>query len=194
LFDDTVVVLGVGPLGMCFAMKARMLGAGTIVATDLSDYRLAMARRLGVDHTLSAGHTSAADRLGFVRDLTHGRGADVVVECAGVPQVIPEALDLLRPGGLLVEAGNFADLGDIAINPHRHLCSKNVRILGVGGEEPASYGPSMRQMLRYLRNYPALAEFVSHRYRLDDVRAAVDTAIAPDSMKVVIDPWLSKSA
>ncbi len=189
LFDDTVVVLGVGPLGMCFAMKARMLGAGTIVAIDLSGYRLEIAKRLGVDHTLNAKSTRPDERLEMVRDLTHGRGADVVVECAGVPQVIPEALDLLRPGGVLVEAGNFSDLGDVPINPHRHLCSKNVRILGVGGEEPASYGPSMRQMVRYLRQYPALREFVSHRYGLGDVRRAIEQSVAPDSMKVAIDPW-----
>jgi threonine dehydrogenase-like Zn-dependent dehydrogenase len=187
-FDDTVVVLGVGPLGMCFLMKARMLGAGTIVAVDLSAYRLAMAARLGADHTLDAAKTTASDRLAFVREATRGRGADVVVECAGVPQVIPEALDMLRTGGMLVEAGNFSDLGDVAINPHRHLCSKNVRILGVGGEEVASYGPSMRQLLRYMRQYP-VREFVSHRCRLDDVDAAVKQSIAPDSMKVVIDPW-----
>jgi len=187
-FDDTVVVLGVGPLGMCFLMKARMLGAGTIVAVDLSAYRLAMAARLGADHTLDASKTTALDRLGFVREVTRGRGADVVVECAGVPQVIPEALDMLRTGGMLVEAGNFSDLGDVAINPHRHLCSKNVRILGVGGEEVASYGPSMRQLLRYMRQYP-VREFVSHRCRLDDVDAAVKQSIASDSMKVVIDPW-----
>jgi L-iditol 2-dehydrogenase len=188
LFDDTVVVLGVGPLGMCFLMKARMLGAGTIVAIDLSAYRLAMAARLGADHTLDAAKTAPADRLAFVRDLTRGRGADVVVECAGVPQVIPEALEMLRTGGMLVEAGNFSDLGEVAINPHRHLCSKNVRILGVGGEEVASYGPSMRQLLRYMHQYP-VREFVSHRCRLDDVDAAVRQSIASDSMKVVIDPW-----
>jgi threonine dehydrogenase-like Zn-dependent dehydrogenase len=129
-----------------------------------------------------------AERLAIVRELTRGRGADVVVECAGVPQVIPESLDLLRTGGMLVEAGNFSDLGEVAISPHRHLCSKNVRILGVGGEEGASYGPSMRQLARYMRHYP-LHEFVSHRFGLDDVDAAVNTAMAPDSMKVVIDPW-----
>jgi threonine dehydrogenase-like Zn-dependent dehydrogenase len=188
-FDDTVVVIGVGPLGMCFLMKARMLGAGTIIATDLSDHRLAVARQLGADHTLNAGATDHTDRLRTVRDLTHGRGADMVIECAGVPQVIPEALDMLRPGGLLVEAGNFSDLGDVPINPHRHLCSKNVRILGVGGEEPASYGPSTRQMQRYLEHYPALRAFVSHRYGLLDVEAAVKQSIAADSMKVVIEPW-----
>ncbi len=187
-FDDTVVVLGVGSLGMCFLMKARMLGAGTIVAVDLSAYRLAMAQRLGADAAIDASTTAPAERLQAIRDLTHGRGADVVVECAGVPQVIPEAIEMLRLGGMLVEAGNFSDLGPVQINPHRHLCSKSVRILGVGGEEAAAYGPSMRQLVRYMQHYP-VREFVSHRYRLGDVDAAVQKSIAPDSMKVVIDPW-----
>src|SRR2546425_10683945 len=188
LFDDTVVVLGVGPLGMCFLMKARMLGAGTIVAVDLSAYRLGLAKRLGADHTIDAATTTPAERLAQIRDWAHGGGADVVVECAGVPRVVPEALEMLRVGGMLVEAGNFSDLGEVPINPHRHLCSRNVRILGVGGEEAAAYGPSMRQLARYMRQYP-VREFVSHRYRLDDTDAAVQKAIAPDSMKVVIDPW-----
>jgi len=187
-FDDTVVVLGAGPLGICFVMKARMLGAGTVIAVDLSDYRLDFARRLGADHALNAARTSRADRLEAIMALTHGRGADLVIECAGVPEAVAEALDLLRPGGLLVEAGNFSDLGDVAINPHRQLCSKNVRILGVGGEEAAAYPPSMRQMVRYMRHYP-LAEFVTHRFALREVEAAMKQSIARDSMKVVIDPW-----
>lgn len=188
LFDDTVVVLGVGPLGMCFLMKARMLGAGTIVAVDLSSFRLDMARALGADQVVNAGVTQATQRISLVRDLTHGRGADVVIECVGIPQVIPEALEMLRVGGLLVEAGNFSDLGEVSISPHRHLCSKNVRILGVGGEEAGSYGPSLRQMARYMRQYP-LRSFVSHRYPLKDAEAAVLKSMAPDSMKVVITPW-----
>ena len=187
-FDDTVVVLGTGPLGMCFVMKARMLGAGTIIAIDLSDYRLQFAAKLGADEVINAGRTSEVDRLAKIRELTHGRGADVVVECAGVPGAVRESLEMLRLGGLLVEAGNFSDMGEISISPHRHLCAKNVRILGVGGEEPAAYGPSMRQMVRYMRHYP-LKDFVTHRFGLRQVDAAMKQSMAPDSMKVVIDPW-----
>jgi L-iditol 2-dehydrogenase len=188
LFDDTVVVLGVGPLGMCFLMKARMLGAGNIIAVDLSDYRLQFAKRLGADHVINAANTTLAERLDFVRGLTHGRGADLVIGTAGVPQAVPEALDMMRLGGLLVEAGNFSDLGEVAISPHRHICAKSARILGVGGEEPAAYGPSMRQMARYMQAYP-VREFVSHRFPLRDVEAAVEKAVAADSMKVAITPW-----
>jgi threonine dehydrogenase-like Zn-dependent dehydrogenase len=187
-FDDTVVVLGVGPLGMCFLMKARMLGAGTIIAADLSDYRLNFAKRLGADHVINVGKTTKAERLQIVKDLTHGRGADMVIECAGVPQAVPEALEMLRVSGLLVEAGNFSDLGEIPLSPHRHLCAKNVRILGVSGEEPAAYGPGMRQMLRYMKHYP-LREFVTHRFPLRDVHTAVKKSIEPESLKVVLEPW-----
>jgi threonine dehydrogenase-like Zn-dependent dehydrogenase len=187
-FDDTVVVVGAGPLGMCFVMKARMLGAGTIIAIDLSGYRLEFARKLGADHAIDAKKTSEHERLKMVRDLTQGRGADVVVECAGVPGAVRESLELLRIGGLLVEAGNFSDMGEVSISPHRHLCAKNVRILGVGGEEPAAYGPSMRQMARYMQHYP-LAKFVTHRFGLRQVNEAMQKSMDADSMKVVIDPW-----
>ena len=187
-FDDTVVVLGVGPLGMCFLMKARMLGAGAIIAVDLSDYRLNFAKRLGADHAVNVGSTLRQERLQFVKDLTGGRGADMVIECAGVPEAVREALEMLRIGGLLVEAGNFSDLGEVGISPHRHLCAKNARILGVGGEEPAAYGPGMRQMLRYMKHYP-LREFVTHRFGLRDVNAAMQKSMDGDSMKVVLEPW-----
>ena len=187
-FDDTVVVLGAGPLGMCFVMKARMLGAGAIIAADLSDYRLNFAKRLGADHVINVGKTSKAERLQMVKDMTHGRGADVVIECAGVPQAVPEGLEMLRVSGLLVEAGNFSDLGDITLSPHRHLCAKNVRILGVGGDEPAAYGPGMRQMARYMKQYP-LGEFVTHRYGLRQVDAAMQKSLEAESMKVVLEPW-----
>jgi len=187
-FDDTVVVLGVGPLGMCFMIKARMLGAGTVIAIDKSEFRLNFAKRLGADGAINAASISKAERMQIVKDVTHGRGADVVIECAGVPEAVPEALEMLRVGGLLVEAGNFSDLGEIPISPHRHICAKNARILGVGGEEPAAYGPGMRQMARFMKHYP-LREFVTHRFGLRQVQAAMEKSMQLDSMKVVLEPW-----
>ena len=187
--DDTVVVFGVGPLGLCHVAKARMLSAGTIIAVDLAAPRLGFARRLGADVAVNRSEASAADLLQLVRDLTHGRGADVVIECAGVPAAVPESLDLLRPGGMYIEVGNFSDLGTVAISPNRHLCSKGIRMIGIPGQEAGAYGPSMRQMARTLNEYP-WREFVSHRFPLERVEEAVTTAIDPASLKVVIDPWL----
>jgi len=66
--------------------------------------------------------------------------------------------------------------------------SGQVAVLAVGGEEPAAYGPGMRQMARYQKQYP-LGEFVSHRYKLRDVHAAVQKSLEPGSLKVVLEPW-----
>ena len=71
------------------------------------------AKRLGADYAVNVGTMSKQERLQMVKDLTHGRGADMVIECAGVPEAVPEALEMLRVGGLLIEAGNFSDLGEV---------------------------------------------------------------------------------
>lgn len=183
-FGDTVVVQGVGPLGLCHVIKARMLGAGKIVAIDHSAFRLNLALEMGADVALNINETDARQRIEAVCSLTGGLGADIVAECAGVPEVIPEGLDLLRPGGFYIETGNFSDMGEISIKPHL-ICSKNLRIIGIGGEAITAYGPSMEGMERYQKHYP-LAKFVSHYYPLEETEDALNFSMTDDCMKVVI--------
>lgn len=183
-FGDTVVVQGVGPLGLCHVMKARMLGAGQIIAIDRSPFRLKMALELGADLALNIRETNQKERLEAVREVTSGRGADVIVECAGVPEVIPEGLELLRSGGYYVESGNFSDMGEITIKPHL-LCAKNIRIIGIGGEAITAYGPTLEAFRRYRQHYP-LHKFVTHRYPVAEAEAALNFSMTDDCMKVVI--------
>jgi threonine dehydrogenase-like Zn-dependent dehydrogenase len=187
-FGHTVLVFGVGPLGLCHVAKARMLGAGTIIAVDISPTRLQFARRLGADMVIDARERTPEELVSQVRDLTGGIGADVVAECVGTPDVIPTAIDMLRVGGTFIEVGNFSDLGPVAIFPNRHLCSKGLTLIGIPGQEPGAYLPGLRQMARYQATIP-FGEFVSHRYGLEDGEQAVLTAMSPGSLKVVIDPW-----
>jgi L-iditol 2-dehydrogenase len=165
-------------------MKARMLGAGNIVAIDRSSLRLSLALEMGADLALNVRETSPKERIEAVREMTGGRGADIVVECAGVPEVIPEGLEILRPGGFYIESGNFSDMGDVTIKPHL-VCSKNLRIIGIGGEAITAYSPSMEAFLRYRQHYP-LHKFVSHRYPVAEAEAAIGCSMTDDSMKVVI--------
>jgi L-iditol 2-dehydrogenase len=183
-FGDTVVVQGAGPLGLCHVMKARMLGAGDIIVIDRAAFRLNMALELGADTALNLTETDPQERRDAVQEMTQGRGADLVVECAGVPEAVPEGLELLRPGGFYIECGNFSDMGSVPINPHR-LCSKNVRIIGVNGEAATAYGPSMQALRRYRQHYP-LDRFVTHRFSVDQAEAALRLAMTDDCMKVVI--------
>lgn len=186
-FGDTVVIQGVGPLGLCHLIKARLLGAGDIIAIDALPSRLAMARRFGADHTIELHQTTEPERVEAVRGWTHGRGADVVVDCSGVAQAVPEGLDMTRAGGMFIEAGAFVDMGPVLINPNRHFCIKNIRLLGIGGEAATAYGPTMTVLAKAQHHYP-LGEIVTHRFGLEQAEDAVMTSMADEAMKVVISP------
>ena len=182
---DTVVVLGVGPIGMCHLVKARFLGAGVLIAVDLSDYRLEMAKRFGASETVRGGDDKVVRERVF--GLTHGRGADVVVDCTGVPAGFRLGLDLIREGGLLIEVGAFVDGGDVPLNPHRDILAKNARIMGVAGDDLAAYSTGIAMMETTLDRFP-WQDLISHRFSLDEHEAAMAAALGPDSMKVVYAP------
>jgi L-iditol 2-dehydrogenase len=186
-FGGSVAVLGVGPLGMCHLIKAKLLGAGKLIASDLFPSRLRMAEEFGADLTLLVGNTDAEQRVARVREATGGLGADIVLSCSGVPQGFVEALKMVRVGGVVVEAGTFVDMGPVSINPNSDICTRNVSIIGIGGETATSYAPSMRLMAANLDRMP-LARFVSHRMPLDRAHEAVELAQTDAAMKVVIAP------
>lgn len=84
------------------------------------------------------------ERLEEIKSLTDNRGTDLVAECAGVPEAVPQGLDMLRVGGTLIVAGNYIDTGPIPVNPQKQILSKNARIIGVSGQTAASYAGSLR--------------------------------------------------
>lgn len=186
----TVAVLGVGPLGLCHLVKARLLGAGKIIATDRLPGRLRLATEFGADVTLDVSATDAAARAAAIADLTGGRGADIVIDCSGFPETFVEALRIVRTGGVVVEAGTFVDMGPVAINPNSDICTRNVAVLGIGGETATAYEPVMRLMAANLGRYP-LDRIVTHRFPLEQAHGALVMAQSDEAMQVVIDPTVS---
>lgn len=186
----TVAVLGVGPLGLCHLVKARLLGAGKLLATDKLAGRLAIAEDFGADITIDAARNDVDARAEIVRSATGGRGADIVIDCTGFPESFVEALRLVRTGGVVVEAGTFVDMGPVAINPNSDICTRNVSVLGIGGETAQAYGPSMKLMAANLSQFP-LSQIVTHRFALEEASEAMAIAHSGEAMQVVIDPTLS---
>ena len=91
-FGDAVVLQGTGPLGIAHIAMARMMGAGKIIATDISDYKLDIAKAFGADVVMNVETTTPEERIARIKAETNGRGADIVVECVGRPEVFPEGL------------------------------------------------------------------------------------------------------
>jgi L-iditol 2-dehydrogenase len=186
-FGDTVLVLGVGPLGMLHLAKAELLGAGRLMAVDVFASRLELARAFGAELVLDASATTAQERTEAVRAATGGHGADVVVHCTGHASTFPEALALVRPGGTVVEPGTFVDMGDVPVNPSRDICTKGVSIVGVGGETLPQYAPALRMLDRHADRLP-FRRLVTQRVGLEQVGEALELAQSPQAMKVLVTP------
>jgi L-iditol 2-dehydrogenase len=185
----SVAVLGTGPLGLCHLIKSRMLGAGMVIATDVLAGRLQFADQFGVDLALDASATDAGQRSDAILDATHGRGVDMVLDCSGVPSTFTEALKVVRTGGVVVEAGAFVDMGPVQMNPNSDICTRNVAVLGIGGELATEYEPSMQLMAANLDRYP-LTSITTHIFPIDRAHEAVMLAQSGEAMQVAVDPRL----
>jgi threonine dehydrogenase-like Zn-dependent dehydrogenase len=152
---------------------------------------LGWAKRCVADEILDVSSTTTEERLERVRELTAGRGADVVLHMANTPKSFVEGIEMLKRGGMMLEMGNFADTGEISINVHRHICSKNIRLLGLTNHPSTGYGPALRLLERYADRYP-FEEIVTHEFGLEDVETAMRTSMNVESMKVAIVPDLGK--
>jgi L-iditol 2-dehydrogenase len=182
--NDTVVVQGVGPLGITHMIKARILGAGKIIAIDTSDFRLNMAKEFTADYTINAAKTTPKDRVDFVKDVTHGKGADLVMECIGRPEPIQEAINMVRKGGMILEPGNFVDTGSTSINIHL-ICAKNIKLIGQSNLVYNAFTPMM-EMMNYFKKWFDFDKLITHRFDLDHTEDAILKSMEAESMKVVV--------
>ena len=127
----SVLVLGVGPLGLLSIIRLRIMGCDKIVAMDWSAYRLAAAKRFGADSIIDMNEIGTRkERVEFTRQLTDGLGVDLAIDCANEPSAFSEGIDHLRRVGTLIELGNFVDTGEISIEcfqPNMHKKRANYR-------------------------------------------------------------------
>lgn len=99
---DRVAILGAGPIGLLSLQMVRLAGAAEVIATDLVPERLEAALRMGANRVWSA---AGEDVVARIMDHTRGRGVDVVIEAAGSPETVEQAMELAKPCGTVVLVG-----------------------------------------------------------------------------------------
>ena len=186
-FGDTVVVQGVGPIGMMMIAKARMLGAGRVIALDNFPMKLELAKQFGADDAICIADMSDAEIVAAVRERNEGQGADVVVETVGQPEPVRVGLEIVRRGGTYLETGNFADTGEVSLNIHRHIAARNVLIYGNTNHPHDGYYRAFEMMWRHRESFP-WERLITHRFPLSEGQQAVETAYKPEALKVVFTP------
>jgi L-iditol 2-dehydrogenase len=178
---QSVLVCGSGVAGLLIIKLARAMGAGTVIATDMSPYRLEMAKRFGADHTILA----TEDVPAFTRRVNDGRLADVVVLSAGALPAARTALTSAERGGtiLFFAVPKPGETVDVDFNP---FWRDDITIKTCYGAAPLDN----LQALELIRHGTiTVTDMVTHRFGIDRIGEAFLTGARPDGcMKVIIEP------
>jgi L-iditol 2-dehydrogenase len=178
---DVVVILGPGPIGLMATQIARLCGASAIVLAGLERDagRLAIGREVGATHTVDLAKDDVA---GLVRDLTGGRGADLIVDAAGPSATVRLALDLVRRNGQITKIAWGPKPLDLSLDP---LLAKAVTLQGVFSHTWDTWERVLRLQSTGQVNFGAL---ISHRVALADWKVAFDALESGDAVKALIFP------
>ena len=133
-WNDTAVVVGSGMIGLFVIQVLKARGCGKVIAIDLADDKLELARKLGADHLLNPGKHDIKKE---VLALTAQRGADVAFEVVGISETVATAIDTVRKGATVTLVGNLSPHADI---PLQKVVTQQIRLQGscaICGEYPA---------------------------------------------------------
>jgi threonine dehydrogenase-like Zn-dependent dehydrogenase len=170
-FGDTLVIQGAGGLGVQAAAVAKDMGASVVIVVDRIPGRLELARAFGADHTIDIAEVvDRKERVGLVRTLTGGAGADVVCDFVGFPEVIPEGIEMLRQGGTYLEIGTISRGAKVELEPASLVWGAK-RIVGVIMYDPWVIPRALDFLARNRARWP-FGRLISHRYPLEKINEA----------------------
>ncbi len=184
LVGEDVLITGAGPIGIMGVAVARHAGARFVVITDINDYRLALAEKMGASRTVNVARESLSDTLSA---LGMKEGFDVGLEMSGSADAFRGMLDVMNHGG------NIALLGippaDTAIDWDK-VIFKGLNLKGIYGREMFETWYKMGSMLQ---SHLDISAVITHRFPVDDFQKGFDVMRSGQSGKVILD-WEAESS
>jgi alcohol dehydrogenase len=181
LDSAVVAVIGCGVLGAIACAMARSLGAAEVIACDVAAQRESAARSFG------AGHFTTPDGLApLARDLSAGRGADVVIELSGASPAVAAAIEVLRVGGTAVIAGTTTPCAPVSLDPHQ-LMRRMLTIRGLHNYAPCDLVAAMDFLESYADSLP-FEELDGGSFSLAEIDLAFAAAATRSGRRVAVLP------
>ncbi len=178
LVGEDVLITGAGPIGIMAGAVAHHVGARHVVITDLNEYRLELARKMGATRTVNVENEKLDDVMG---ELGMTEGFDVGFEMSGVPSAFRDMLSCMNHGGKVALLGIPPQEMTI---PWPEVIFKGLVIKGIYGREMFETWYKMASLLQAGLD---LSPIITHRYPVDDFQRGFDTMASGQSGKVVLD-------
>jgi aryl-alcohol dehydrogenase len=177
----SIAIFGAGSVGLAAVMAAKVVGCATIIAVDLNERRLDLARELGATHAVNGGKV---DAVAAIRDIT-GEGVQYSLECTGIPRVVRQAADALRLTGVCGIVG-VSPLGtEIALDMNGLLFGRTVRGIIEGDAIPDIFIPQLVELWKQGR-FPF--DRLIRKFPLSQIEEAVHLSESGDVLKAVLIP------
>jgi threonine dehydrogenase-like Zn-dependent dehydrogenase len=176
---DTVLITGLGPVGMGAIINARFRGA-RVIAVESHPWRVEKARQLGADHVIDPRDPEAAKQI---KALTAGRGADCALECAGFVAAQRLCIDATRRKGQVSFVGECQD--DLAIKVSPDMIRKGLVVRG-SWHYNLNHFP---RVIKVIQESPLIDQLVSHTFPMSRIQEAFELQLTGQSAKVLLYPW-----
>ena len=179
----TVLITGCGPTGLFAAAVARASGAATIIASDISGYRLDLAKQAGADHVLDAASETPESMAAAIRAITGGEGVDASLEMSGAPAGLHQAFNAVKNGGRVTLFG--IPTGPMTCDVANEIIFKGIRVYGITGRRLFSTWYRLAGLFKAGLN---IKPIVTHTFPLADYAKGFDLIQTGRCGKVVLFP------
>jgi L-iditol 2-dehydrogenase len=176
---DTLLITGLGPVGLGGVINARFRGA-RVIGVESHPYRRALALELGAEIVLDPGDPAVRER---VREMTGRAGVDKAIDCSGAPAAQRLALDCVRRRGQVAFVGEGAELG---LHVSNDLIRKGIALRGAWHYRLGDY-PALVKVIQGSRS--ELERLITHSFPLSRVRDAWELQLTGECGKVILHPW-----
>ena len=183
LTGHTVLITGCGPTGLFAAAVARTAGAATIIASDVSDYRLGLAKKIGVDHVLNARTKTPEQVAAAIIEITAGEGVDASLEMSGDPTALHQAFRAVKNGGRVTLFG--IPTGPVSFDLPNEMIFKGIRVYGITGRRLFSTWYRLAGLFKAGLN---IRPIVTHSFPLKEFATGFELIQSGQCGKVVLFP------
>ena len=179
--NDSVLIMGAGTIGILHAQLAKIKGANKVIVSDMSEFKLQKALKVGCDYAINIKEKNIKDE---VNKITDGQGVDVIVIAAGVSSLVADAVNMVRRAGKIIVFSGFDKNKLVTLDVSRFF-KDEISIIGTYSVTPYEFPEALDLLEKRKLN---TKEMITHVYPLNKLSEAIDISTNPEQpvLKVII--------